>query len=77
DVYKRQQVEGAADDNTVEQDSDKPGASVADAVTKPVDPGWKTISGASGDTLSTVFTKAGLSTSAMHDMLTCSKDAKR
>ncbi len=71
------QVEGASDDNTAEQDSDKPGASVADADIKPVDPEWKTISVASGDTLSTVFTKAGLSTSAMHDMLTSSKDAKR
>lgn len=71
------QVEGASDDNTAEQDSDKPGASVADADTKPVDPEWKTITVASGDTLSTVFTKAGLSTSAMHDMLTSSKDAKR
>ncbi|MCR3820917.1 peptidoglycan DD-metalloendopeptidase family protein [Pseudomonas aeruginosa] len=71
------QVEGASDDNTAEQDSDKPGASVADADIKPVDPEWKTITVASGDTLSTVFTKAGLSTSAMHDMLTSSKDAKR
>lgn len=71
------QVEGASDDNTAEQDSDKPGTSVADADTKPVDPEWKTITVASGDTLSTVFTKAGLSTSAMHDMLTSSKDAKR
>lgn len=71
------QVEGASDDNTAEQDSDKPGASVADADTKPVDPEWKTITVANGDTLSTVFTKAGLSTSAMHDMLTSSKDAKR
>ncbi|HGP0211253.1 TPA: peptidoglycan DD-metalloendopeptidase family protein [Pseudomonas aeruginosa] len=71
------QVEGASDVNTAEQDSDKPGASVADADTKPVDPEWKTITVASGDTLSTVFTKAGLSTSAMHDMLASSKDAKR
>ncbi|MEP9319924.1 peptidoglycan DD-metalloendopeptidase family protein [Pseudomonas sp. LABIM340] len=41
------------------------------------DPAWKSVTVGKGDTLSTVFAKAGLPANVVHDMLAASKDAKQ
>lgn len=45
--------------------------------TPPSDPLHKSVTVASGDTLSTVFAKVGLDSNALHEALNSSKDAKR
>ncbi len=76
------QIEGQPDNqNSAGKDAEKKN-DLADSNQQPspsasAEPAWKTITVASGDTLSTVFTKAGLPANAMHDMLASSKDAKR
>ncbi len=58
-----------------EQPAEKPLEPVAEAA--PVDPYTKLITVANGDTLSTVFQKAGLTPAHLHEALSSSKDAKR
>jgi murein DD-endopeptidase MepM/ murein hydrolase activator NlpD len=47
------------------------------AATPPSDPSHKRLTVKKGDTLSTLFSKAGLSSNALHDAINSSKDAKR
>ncbi|MDO8698714.1 MAG: LysM-like peptidoglycan-binding domain-containing protein, partial [Pseudomonas sp.] len=46
------------------------------AATPPSDPSRKSITVSNGDTLSTVFTKVGLTSNDLHDAVNSSKDAK-
>lgn len=61
-----------AEKNTDLADSNKPASPSASA-----DPAWKSVTVGKGDTLSTVFAKAGLPANVVHDMLASSKDAKQ
>ncbi len=58
-----------------EKPTDKPAEKVAEA--PPADPYTKLITVANGDTLSTVFQKAGLTPTHLHEALNSSNDAKR
>lgn len=69
---------------TPNQDSAKQGtetetanADLGAADNTPVSPGHKTVSVANGDTLSTVFSKVGLSATVLHEVLSSSKEAKQ
>lgn len=61
-----------SDSSTDEQDA----SASASSPSTPVDPGLKTVKVDSGDTLSTLFAKVGLSASVLHEILDSSKDAK-
>jgi murein DD-endopeptidase MepM/ murein hydrolase activator NlpD len=59
------------------QDSDLTKKTTATAATPANDPSHKSLTVSKGDTLSTLFSKVGLSTNDLHDAINSSKDAKR
>ncbi|MFZ3182812.1 MAG: peptidoglycan DD-metalloendopeptidase family protein [Pseudomonas sp.] len=59
--------------DSADSSSSKPASAVA---TPPSDPSRKSITVSNGDTLSTVFTKVGLTSNDLHDAVNSSKDAK-
>lgn len=73
-------IEGSSDNqNSAEQDAEKKNkeSNLNASATPPANPSHKTMTVANGDTLSTVFTKAGLSATDLHDVLNSGKDAKQ
>ena len=62
---------------TPNETAEQPGAEEPNTAQVPVDPLHKVVRVANGDTLSTVFTKVGLSANTLHDVLSSSKDAKQ
>lgn len=76
------QIEGSSDNqNSAGKDADEKndlaGSSKPPSPSTPADPAWKSVTVGKGDTLSTVFAKAGLPANAVHDMLAANKDAKQ
>lgn len=76
------QIEGQPDNqNSAGKDAEKKN-DLADSKqqaspTASADPAWKSVTVGKGDTLSTVFAKAGLPANVVHDMLAANKDAKQ
>ncbi|WP_137820050.1 peptidoglycan DD-metalloendopeptidase family protein [Pseudomonas sp. 2FG] len=73
-------IEGSSDNqNSAGQDTNKKNkaSNLSARGTPPSDPRHKTMTVANGDTLSTVFAKAGLSATDLHEVLNSSKDAKQ
>ncbi|MGH8436831.1 MAG: peptidoglycan DD-metalloendopeptidase family protein [Pseudomonas sp.] len=73
-------IESSSDNqNSAEQDADKKNkeSNLSASDTPPTDPSHKTLTVAKGDTLSTVFAKAGLSATDLHEVINSSKDAKQ
>ena len=71
-------IERPADDqNSADKDADKDEASTDLASSEPPkEPGLHTVTVGNGDTLSTLFSKVGLSATVLHDVLNSSKDAR-
>jgi len=72
-------VSDSSNQNSVNQDADKKknDSSLTAINNTPVDPSRKAVTVANGDTLSTVFTKVGLSATDLHETLASSKEAKQ
>ncbi|MGA4637830.1 peptidoglycan DD-metalloendopeptidase family protein [Pseudomonas solani] len=72
-------IERPADNqNSADKDADKDEKPQSDLASSepPKDPGLHTVTVGNGDTLSTLFSKVGLSATVLHDVLNSSKDAK-
>nr|WP_090416100.1 peptidoglycan DD-metalloendopeptidase family protein [Pseudomonas jinjuensis] len=68
----------SSEQNSAGKDADsKTQLTESSAPATPAAPAWKSITVGKGDTLSSVFAKAGLPSNAVHDVLASSKDAKR
>ncbi|MCP8463119.1 peptidoglycan DD-metalloendopeptidase family protein [Pseudomonas sp. ZM23] len=76
------QIEAPSDNqNSAGKDAEKKN-DLADSNKQPspsasAEPAWKSVTVGKGDTLSTVFAKAGLPANVVHDMLAANKDAKQ
>ncbi|MCP1646455.1 murein DD-endopeptidase MepM/ murein hydrolase activator NlpD [Pseudomonas citronellolis] len=74
-------IEGQNDDNRAGKDAEEEKkelkASNDTQPATPAEPAWKRVTVGKGDTLSTVFAKAGLPAGLVHDVLASSKDAKQ
>ncbi|KAF1003282.1 MAG: Murein DD-endopeptidase MepM [Pseudomonas sp.] len=68
------QIEGQEQSNTASKDAQSQNPATAES---PAAPTWKSVTVGKGDTLSTVFAKAGLPAGVVHDVLASSKDAKQ
>ncbi|MNM69548.1 Murein DD-endopeptidase MepM [compost metagenome] len=66
-----------SDNNSAGKDAEKNTELTASSEKAPATPAWKSVTVGKGDTLSTVFAKAGLPNNLVHDILTSNKDAKR
>lgn len=76
------QIEGQSDKDSAGKDAEKEENKALTATNEqklatPAEPAWKSVTVGKGDTLSTVFAKAGLPAGVVHDVLASSKDAKQ
>ncbi|WP_374441877.1 peptidoglycan DD-metalloendopeptidase family protein [Pseudomonas panipatensis] len=74
------QIEGQSENNSAGKDADKNkelSESKDSPPSAPAEPAWKSVTVGKGDTLSTLFAKAGLPAALVHDVLANNKDAKQ